>query len=70
LAWRRERLGVVLDDLPEDQRRALQLAYFEGCTYKQVAERLDIPEGTAKSRLRLALARLRAALSEEVRAPS
>jgi RNA polymerase sigma-70 factor (ECF subfamily) len=68
IEWRRQRLGVVLETLPEDQRRALHLAYFEGCTYKQVAERLGIPEGTAKSRLRLALARLRAALSEEVTA--
>jgi len=41
--------------LPPNQREALELAYFDGHTYRQVAERLGIPEGTAKSRLRLGL---------------
>ena len=36
----------------------MELAYFEGHTYRQVADTLGIPEGTAKSRLRLALARI------------
>jgi RNA polymerase sigma-70 factor (ECF subfamily) len=40
------------------QRQAVELAYFQGHTYRQVAEMLGIPEGTAKSRLRLALARV------------
>ena len=44
--------------LPANQRRAVELAYFEGHTYRQVADVLGIPEGTAKSRLRLALARI------------
>jgi RNA polymerase sigma factor (sigma-70 family) len=44
--------------LPPDQQRAIELAYFEGCTYREVAVRLGIAEGTAKSRLRLALAKL------------
>ena len=44
--------------LPASQRRAVELAYFEGHTYRQVAVVLGIPEGTAKSRLRLALARI------------
>ena len=51
------------------QRRAVELAYFEGHTYRQVAVVLGIPEGTAKSRLRLALARIaetvRPSLSEQ-----
>ena len=50
--------GTVRDavaSLPINQRQALELAYFDGCTYRQVAERLGIPEGTAKSRLRVAL---------------
>ena len=41
------------------------LAYFEGCSYREVARRLNIPEGTAKSRLRLALARLADLLETE-----
>ncbi len=49
---------TALDVLPAAQRRALELAYFHGYTYRQVAVALDIPVGTAKSRLRLALARI------------
>jgi RNA polymerase sigma factor (sigma-70 family) len=44
--------------LPPAQREAVELAYFEGHTYRQVALALGIPEGTAKSRLRLALGRV------------
>jgi RNA polymerase sigma-70 factor (ECF subfamily) len=65
--WRGERLAAVLDQLPEEQRVAVRLAYFDGLTYKQVAAAMSIPEGTAKSRLRLALARLRRGLDAELR---
>jgi RNA polymerase sigma-70 factor (ECF subfamily) len=51
--------------LPEPQRRALELAYLHGHTYRQVAVVLGIPEGTAKSRLRLALARIADTLEPE-----
>jgi RNA polymerase sigma-70 factor (ECF subfamily) len=60
-----ERVRAALDVLPEDQRRAVQLAYFGGRTYRQVAETLGIPEGTAKSRMRLALRRIADALEAE-----
>lgn len=60
-----ERVRAAVDVLPEDQRRAVQLAYFGGKTYRQVAEVLGIPEGTAKSRLRLALRRIADALEAE-----
>jgi RNA polymerase sigma-70 factor (ECF subfamily) len=53
-----ERVRAALDVLPDEQRRAVHLAYFGGKTYRQVAETLGIPEGTAKSRLRLALRRI------------
>ena len=45
--------------LPRDQREAVELAYFGGLTHCEIAARLGIPEGTAKSRLRLAQAKLR-----------
>lgn len=60
-----ERVRAALDVLPPEQRRAIQLAYFDGKTYRQVAEVLGIPEGTAKSRLRLGLRRVAAALEAE-----
>ena len=60
-----ERVRAALDVLPEAQRRAVQLAYFGGKTYRQVAEALGIPEGTAKSRLRLALRRIADTLEAE-----
>jgi RNA polymerase sigma-70 factor (ECF subfamily) len=60
-----ERIRVAVDALPPEQREALLLAYFGGKTYRQVAEVLEIPEGTAKSRLRLALHRIADALEAE-----
>jgi RNA polymerase sigma factor (sigma-70 family) len=62
---RAERVRNALDVLPEEQRRCIQLAYFGGKTYRQVAEVLGIPEGTAKSRLRLGLRRIAEALEHE-----
>jgi len=50
-----QRVRDAVARLPVAQRRALELAYFRGRTYRQVAVELGIPEGTAKSRLRLAL---------------
>ena len=52
----------ALSVLSERQREAVELAYFKGHTYREVAEVLGIPEGTAKSRLRDALLRLRGSL--------
>lgn len=63
----RTRLADVLQQLPEEQRVAVGLAYYDGKTYVEVARTLGIPEGTAKSRLRLALARLRTMLGDELR---
>jgi RNA polymerase sigma-70 factor (ECF subfamily) len=49
--------------LPDGQRRVVELAYFEGLTCREVARAAGIPEGTAKSRLRLALAKLESVLA-------
>ena len=53
-----ERVRAAVSSLPVQQREAVLLAYFGGFTFRQVAEKLGIPEGTAKSRLRLGLSKL------------
>ncbi len=57
------RRGVV--DLPHPLREVVELAFFDGCTYREVATRLTIPEGTAKTRIRTALRRLADQLDRE-----
>jgi len=49
----------AIDSLPSDRRRCIELAYFGGLTFRQVAEQLDLPEGTVKTRIRSALQELR-----------
>lgn len=60
-----ERLRVALGDLPAEQSRALVLAAFYGRTAREIAETESIPLGTAKTRIRTAMLRLRAALVDD-----
>jgi RNA polymerase sigma factor (sigma-70 family) len=60
-----EQVRAEVSRLPSEQRAAIELAYFGGRTYRQVAEELGIPEGTAKSRMRLGLARIAQALEAQ-----
>jgi RNA polymerase sigma-70 factor, ECF subfamily len=58
----RERAGAVrtaMSDLPPEQARVVELAYFSGFTHTEIAEMLGIPVGTVKGRMRLALVKLR-----------
>jgi RNA polymerase sigma-70 factor (ECF subfamily) len=57
-----ERVREALDGLMENERRAIELAYFSGRTYQEVALVLDEPEGTVKSRIRSGLKKMRVAL--------
>lgn len=59
----------ALASLPNEQRRAVELAYFEGYTYREVAELMGVPHGTASGRMRLALGKLRDALAGTSGAP-
>lgn len=55
----------AIDNLPESQREAIHLAYYGGLSYRQVAARLGIAEGTTKSRMRAALRQLADRLDAE-----
>jgi RNA polymerase sigma-70 factor (ECF subfamily) len=52
--------------LPDGQREVVELAYFQGLTCREVASAMGIPEGTAKSRLRLAMAKLETVLDRQL----
>jgi RNA polymerase sigma-70 factor (ECF subfamily) len=59
-----DQVGHAMGSLPEEERRAIELAYFGGRTYREVATLLDQPEGTIKSRIRNGMRRMRAALTD------
>ena len=54
----------ALEELPAEQRKVVELAYFGGFTHMQIAEMLQLPAGTVKGRMRLALTKMRIALGD------
>ena len=65
VARREEALEVrgALHELPEEQRRAIELAYYGGFTQSEIAEMLSVPIGTVKGRMRLGMEKMRGTLA-------
>jgi RNA polymerase sigma-70 factor, ECF subfamily len=61
---RQVRVRAALAELPEDQHEVVVLSYIEGLSHGAIAERLGLPLGTVKSRMRIAYQRIRAALED------
>ena len=62
-AERAERVAAALQMLPPEQRRAIELAFFDGYSHAEIADRLTLPLGTVKTRIRLAMQKLREQLA-------
>jgi RNA polymerase sigma-70 factor, ECF subfamily len=62
---RAQRLRAALGDLPPEQLTLLQMAFFQELSHSEIEAVLGVPLGTVKSRLRLAMSKLRAALKDE-----
>jgi len=65
LSLRQERVHAAIAQLPPDQQEALALAYFKGQSHREIAEALDQPLGTVKTRIRLGMQKLRDLLQDE-----
>ena len=52
--------------IPDDQRRTVEMAYFVGMTHVEIAEQMNVPPGTVKSRLRIGLEKMREYLRPKV----
>lgn len=62
----RRTLRSVMDELPIEQRELIELVYFYGMSHSDLAETLDIPLGTVKTRIRLGMQKLRQAWGQDV----
>jgi RNA polymerase sigma-70 factor (ECF subfamily) len=63
---RRKRLAEELARLPQEQKQVLEMAFYQGLTQSEIAERTDTPLGTVKTRTLLAMRKLRKALQDEI----
>ena len=60
-----ERIRAKVAALPTEQKEVLHLAFFEDTPHSEIARKLDIPLGTVKSRIRLAVQRIRSEIGED-----
>jgi len=63
-AERKLRVQAALETLPADQHEVVSLSYIEGLSHAEIAERLNVPLGTVKSRMRLAYQKIREAVED------
>lgn len=61
---RRDRVRAVIKELPAEQTEVVLLSYIEGLSHSEIAERLKLPLGTVKSRMRLAYAKIRESVED------
>ena len=61
----RERIMRALETIPANQREVIMLAYFGGLSQSEMSEKLDLPLGTIKTRVRLAMQKLRTVLEND-----
>jgi RNA polymerase sigma-70 factor, ECF subfamily len=64
----RKEVRRVLTTLPREQREAIELAYFSELTHVEIAAKLEVPLGTIKTRIRMGMEKLRAALTQQTSA--
>lgn len=57
-SWQVQQVHQALNEIPDEQRQCLDLAYFRGFTHRQIAEQMNLPMGTVKTRIRLAMQKL------------
>ncbi|GAB4442299.1 MAG: sigma-70 family RNA polymerase sigma factor [Anaerolineae bacterium] len=69
LAQAQARVRAAIRELPPEQQEALALAYFGGYSHQQIADELDYPLGTVKTRIRSAMKKLRHLLQDELDLP-
>jgi RNA polymerase sigma-70 factor (ECF subfamily) len=59
------RVRAAMQDLPEEQVSLLRLAFYDGLSHREIADKLGVPLGTVKSRIRLAFVKMKAKLGDE-----
>lgn len=65
LAWARRQVHQALSEVPSEQREAIELAFFEGLSHREIAHKTNTPIGTIKTRVRLGMQKLARSLGRK-----